>query len=73
MVEMFRFPTVGTLAGYGMYLNYIKDDVGGDFVFPVLEIGGLAATVYVVGMAFTFLPALRAANLTPAEALRPKE
>ena len=51
----------------------IKDDIGGEFAFPLFEIGGLAAVVYVVGLAFTVLPALRAAALTPAQALRPKE
>ena len=63
----------GTLAGYGMYLNDIKEDIGGSFVFPALEIGGLVAIVYLAALAFTFLPALRAASLPPVEALRPKE
>ena len=64
---------VGALAGYGVYLSYIKDDIGGSFGFPLLEVGGLVAIVYIAGLIFTFLPALRAANLPPAEALRPKE
>ena len=63
----------GTLAGYGVYVSYIKDDVGGSFSFPVLEVGGLAALVYIAGLVFTFLPAMRAAALPPAEALRPNE
>ena len=64
---------VGALAGYGVYLSYIKDGIGGSFGFPLLEVGGLVAIVYIAGLIFTFLPALRAANLPPAEALRPKE
>ena len=64
---------VGTLAGYGVYISYVKDDIGGSFAFPALEVGGLAVVVYLAGLAFTFLPALRAATLAPAEALRPKE
>jgi len=63
----------GTLAGYGMYLNEVKEDIGGSFVFPALELGGLVAVVYLAAVAFTFLPALRAASMRPAEALRPKE
>ena len=64
---------VGTLAGYGVYVSYIKDDIGGPFGFPAVEVLGLAALVYVAGLAFTLLPALGAASTTPAEALRPKE
>ena len=64
---------VGALAGYGVYLSYIKDDIGGSFGFPLLEVAGLVAIVYVAGLVFTFLPALRAGTLPPAEALRPKE
>ena len=64
---------VGTLAGYGVYVSYIKDDIGGPFGFPAVEVLGLAALVYVAGLVFTLLPALGAASTTPAEALRPKE
>ena len=63
----------GTLAGYAMYLNDVRQDIGGSFAFPALELGGLVALVYLVALAFTFLPALRAASLAPVEALRPKE
>ena len=63
----------GTLAGYGMYLRYVKDDVGGAFSLPVAEMAALVFFVYLAGLAFTFLPALAAAALPPAEALRPKE
>ena len=63
----------GTLAGYGMYLTYIKDEIGGSFVFPVPEVGVLVSVVYVSGLLFTLLPALRAASMPPAQALRQTE
>ena len=63
----------GTLAGFRMYLNDVRDDVGGSFVFPAMEIGALVLVVYLAAMAFTFVPAMRAASMQPAEALRPRE
>ena len=63
----------GTLAGFRMYLSDIRDDIGGPFAFPALEVGGLVALVYVAAMAFTVASALRAASMPPVEALRPRE
>ena len=64
---------VGAISGYGIYLTYIKDDIGGGFGLPVLELSVLAAGIYLAGLVFTFLPALRAASLVPAHALRTTE
>ena len=61
---------VGTLAGYGVYISYVKDDIGGSFAFPALEVGGLAVVVYLAGLAFTFLPALRAASASLSRSCR---
>ena len=63
----------GTLAGYGAYLSFVEPDIGGPFRFPVLDVFGFVALVYLAGLVFTFLPAARAAALPPAEALRPQE
>ena len=63
----------GILMGYGLYVSYVKDDIGGPFVLPVPEIVMIASTVFIAGLIFTFLPAFRAASMRPAEALRPKE
>ena len=63
----------GTLAGFRMYLSEIRDDIGGPFSFPAMEVGGLVALVYIAAMAFTIASAIRAAWMPPVEALRPRE
>jgi len=63
----------GTLAGFRMYFSDIKEDIGGPFMFPAMEVGGLVALVYIAAMAFTIASALRAASMPPVEALRPRE
>ena len=63
----------GTLAGYRMYLSDIREDIGGPFTFPAIEVGALVVLVYVAAMGFTVVSALRAASMPPVEALRPRE
>jgi putative ABC transport system permease protein len=62
----------GTLSGYGVYLQQLKDE-GLAFVWPVLELALIAALIWVASLIFTFLPARHAASLEPVEALRPVE
>ena len=40
---------------------------------PALEIGALVAMVYLVALASTILPPMRAASMDPVDALRPAE
>lgn len=62
----------GTLSGYGVYLQQLKDE-GLAFVWPVLELALIAALIWVASLIFTFLPARHAASLEPVEALRAVE
>ncbi|MEE8519625.1 MAG: FtsX-like permease family protein, partial [Dehalococcoidia bacterium] len=61
--------SLGFLGGYRLYVLVVRE-AGGAFTVPWLELVGIIVLVYVASLAFTVFPALRAARMSPVEALR---
>ena len=64
--------SLGFLGGYRLYVLFIRD-AGGTFSVPWFELVWISAVVYLASLIFTVIPALKAARMSPVEALRQSE